>query len=337
MKRSFFIRSRYFAAITLAMAFVSGCLPKRKCFIEKKLFIPQTKCANIPRSNDCIEVDQRVMPAAETEIKQPMVTVWVHGTKETMRILRKIKSIERFFYTHKGLFPLEALEYCMHHRVIGEVLLASDQEQFPRGHMYMFGWSGKMTFEAREQAARELHTELIDLLGCYEKNYGYRPKIRMITHSHGGNVALNLAVVKNEFKTSVDIEELILLACPVQDQTEPFVGDSIFKHVYSLYSNRDFFQVLDAQGGYETQRNKAKTYFSRRRFQEFDNLTQVKIKINRRPISHIEFILRRFLHMLPCVMTEIDSWPLSVRHACGTELVLALYTHNYKHPARLKS
>jgi hypothetical protein len=317
------------------MSFLSGCLHKKKNYLEKKLFVPQSKCAQ-KTVDDC---STACPPATVTNpaVEQPMITVWIHGTKETMRILKHIRPVTRFFYTPYNVNPIETLDCSMHHRLIGENLIEGDPFDFPRGHVYLFGWTGRLSFESRENAACELRQGLDELIKKYQTEYGYTPKIRLITHSHGGNVALNLAAIKDNFSTELSIEQLIMLACPVQDKTECLVKDPMFKHVYSLYSTKDFLQIADAQGAYLSQKHKTKTLLSRRRFDPAPNLVQVKIKINRRPISHIEFMLSRFVRLIPCIIKEINSWENDPCAAPDTELILAIYTHVYKHPHRLRS
>lgn len=330
MKPHLIIRRCYLPILTLMISLLSGCMSKKKNFLEKKLFICQTKCSPARTNPDC---NTNHITTKTTD--HPMVTVWIHGSKGTLRILRKIGAVERFFYTHTGLCALENLDTSMHHRCIGEALIASDPDNYVREHFYLFGWNGKITFESREQAARDLYCSLEELIERYQNNYGYTPKIRIMSHSHGGNVALNLALVKKEFSTPLSIEELILLACPVQDYTECLITDPMFKNIYSFYSSKDFVQIIDPQGSYPSQRNIAKTYFSRRRFVPTQNLTQVKIKINRRPISHIEFMLNRFIRMIPCAVEEVKMWKQNPCVSAETELILSLYTRNYKHPYRL--
>jgi len=136
----------------------------------------------------------------------------------------------------------------------------------------------------------------------------------MITHSHGGNVALYMAKIKKEFTTPITIDELILLACPVQQKTVNLIKDDLFKQIYSLYSKADLIQVLDPQGIYAIKSklqgkksiNKRKTpLFSKRRFPVQDNLKQAKIRINGRAISHLDFILKTFLRHLSEILAEL--------------------------------
>lgn len=60
---------------------------------------------------------------------------------------------------------------------------------------YTFGWSGFISKEARRKEALYLHNALSEELKKFYAQ-GISPKIRLITFSHGGNVALNLAAVE---------------------------------------------------------------------------------------------------------------------------------------------
>jgi len=324
MKKNSFVYKHYLAALTL-LSFLSGCMGKRN-FVQKMLFMQSAKREQDKQPNSVIDQIS----------EQPIVTIWIHGTKGILKRFRRINQVARFFTTLDGLRPIEDLDESMHHRLIGEALIESDPKNCTRGHVYLFGWSGTLSFEAREQAAHDLRIELDRLIQKYQTSYNYTPKIRIITHSHGGNVALNLAAIKNDYGTNFVIEELILLACPVQDQTEPYTQDPLFKHIYSFYSNRDLFQIFDPQGAYPDQKDKAQSFLSRRRFKPHGNITQVKIKINQRALSHVEFMMNRFIRMIPYVMVEINSWDKTTRTMTDIEQILSIYTHNHKHRLRLK-
>lgn len=59
---------------------------------------------------------------------------------------------------------------------------------------YTFGWTGLISVSSRRFEAIRLYNQLSDELDRYHK-MGIRPKIRLISHSHGGNLCLNLAGV----------------------------------------------------------------------------------------------------------------------------------------------
>ena len=204
---------------------------------------------------------------------------------------------------------------CQLHK-IATTLCSSDPEQYDFEHFYTFGWSGKLCFKARLQAAQELYNALCELERHYQNAYGVKPRFRIITHSHGGNVALNLANVQEPDKP-LEIDELILLACPVQCATKSSVTADCFVKVYSFYSSVDMFQVIDPQGLYK---ERSENTFSQRQFDHGEKLRQAKIKINGRSLMHIDFIFTTFIKHLPQLSKEIDhlyeivipsqvSWP----------------------------
>lgn len=61
-------------------------------------------------------------------------------------------------------------------------------------HFYTFGWSGILSSIKRRNDSLRLYNTLSDEVARYYK-MGIKPKIRLICHSHGGNVALNLGMV----------------------------------------------------------------------------------------------------------------------------------------------
>ena len=125
-----------------------------------------------------------------------------------------------------------------------QTLSEHNQHRFPLEHFYAFGWSGQLCRHKRKEASEELQEAINAIVETYTAQRGTPPHITLITHSHGGNVALNLAKSPQSF----EIEILILLACPVQEETAPLVTSDLFKKIYSLHSHSDASQVLDPQG-----------------------------------------------------------------------------------------
>lgn len=231
----------------------------------------------------------------------PSITVWIHGT----RFLSK-PFFKTFFHCPQHLNPAHTFEHKYHLRKVAELLNSHDPHRFPLEQFYFFGWSGNLSKSARLEAARTLHCELTDLVTHYTAQYGQKPIIRIITHSHGGNVALNLAqFTQGDFT----IAELILLACPVQKTTEHLINNPIFEKIYSLYSSMDSLQILDPQGLHNcTQNGFGSPLFSERRFKQHEKLAQVKLKIDGRGLLHVEFVLEKFISLLPAILNEINAW-----------------------------
>lgn len=238
------------------------------------------------------------------------VTIWIHGTRAFFA-----KFIcKDFFYTRRGLHCATEFAPQYHLREIAELLQYRDPNRFALKDFYFFGWSGKLSFKTRYKAGRKLHKSILALIEKYEKEYGCRPKLRIITHSHGGNVALNLARFNEDLQFKID--ELIVLACPVQKSTCHLSQHETFKKIHSLYSRFDSFQILDPQRIYywfqkdlvaETP-TKPDTFFSQRRFEHMDKILQVQLKLNNRGVMHIEFLTNKFVGLIPSIMDEIEVW-----------------------------
>jgi hypothetical protein len=271
---------------------------------------------NTPKKNQPIVPEQKVIP----------ITIWVHGTK-----LVGSKLLPNFFHCKQGLHPAGELDKNYHHRIIANTLAETDHKRFPFETFYLFGWSGKLSFDARKQAAQELYDSLKQLIHCHEKQYGQKPWIRIITHSHGGNVVLNLPSIKDTNNDIVVISELILLACPIQDYTKHNVSDPIFDTIISLYSTLDALQVLDPQGIYskelheidEQYEKHLKTpLFSQRVLEPHEKIIQAKLKIQGRGIFHVEFLLKRFLRLLPKILDSLNDYKKEKKDVNSKSLLL---------------
>ena len=135
-------------------------------------------------------------------------------------------------------------------------------------HYYTFGWSGLLSCGERAKAAQEFATQLsreyAALVGT-----GITPRIRIIAHSHGGNVALNLASPQDV----PPIDELVMLGTPVQEETSALVESPLFSRVYNLYSKEDVAQGADF---ISTKHHRSKQVFE----SDAKNLTQAQLRVN---------------------------------------------------------
>lgn len=270
---------------------------------SSKNYIRRTiKLPNLSKHHKRMAAKQS-QPAVEQD--QPYITVWVHGTTNN----------PVFKYFHSGPEGLHAAKdiskwYRMHG--MAKQISKRSPELYPFEHFYIYSWSGDLSFKAREKAAADLYAALNQLMNDYEQKYQQKPHLRLITHSHGGNVALNLArqTKDNEFK----INELIMLACPVQQATKKLIDHPIFEKVYSLYSFVDMIQVLDPQGMYKAEETKVpedeeKQFFSRREFPNNPKLRQAAIRLLRRSPTHAEFIFQPLTWAIPFITAELDTIP----------------------------
>ncbi len=281
-------------AVFFALSYLAGCKKNKRDTIQHEL-----------------AYDTETSPCATFKNKpvEPVITVWIHGT----RLLPDF-TFRNFFYTPSAMTHIDNIDQKYHIRKIAERLIEHDPQRFFRDHFYIFGWSGKASFTARKEAACELYKQLNKLAKQYLLTYGHKPKLRIITHSHGGNVALYLPDFK-DLNSELVVDELILLACPVQEATKKNIADPLFKRCYALYSKVDLLQVIDPQGLYKEQKNVPhQPLFSKRLFPANPKLTQARIKINGRYILHVEFLLQRFINNLPELLNKMDAYCQEIEH-----------------------
>ncbi len=278
------VQARWFLLLVL-VSILPGCFARKRNVLKKVLQIPHR--TSIHRSS---------------KTPEPTITVWVHGTRFFPRPLFK-----KFFNGKAGLVCAADINPEYRLRIVADILHQADPAIFDRAHLYLFGWSGKLCFKERQQTAELLYTALVEKTREYRDKYGQKPKIRLISHSHGGNVALNLSNIHHT--EDIIIDELIMLACPVQQQTLHCIRDPLFKRIYALYSTLDTLQVLAPQGLYKREEKTA--LFSKRLFPPQANLSQIKIRLNGRAIFHNEFVLERFLCHLPDIIDAIKEWQTS--------------------------
>jgi hypothetical protein len=71
-----------------------------------------------------------------------------------------------------------------------------------KNYFYTFGWSGLLSQTNRRSEAIRFYNALCEEITSFHKK-GIDPKIRIICHSHGGNLAINLAAVQKTLTLSV--------------------------------------------------------------------------------------------------------------------------------------
>ncbi len=244
---------------------------------------------------------ETIEPLSNDTVKKPItITVWVHGSFVGPDFI-----FHDFFYRQMGMVNAQKYHPRYHSRNLALSLCTADPAAYQMEHFYFWGWSGKLSTHARRSEAQTLYEDLATLVDKYKKNYPDTPlRLRLISHSHGGNLLLNLSQVQDEDKSLV-FDELILFCCPVQFATKEYVKSDCFKKIYSFYS-ADLYQVIDFQRTKKNGRNLK--MHSDRRFQEVPNLHQAKIKINGWALTHVEFMLDKFLKHLPRLCNELDAF-----------------------------
>jgi len=336
IKNSFWISS-----ITTLLA-LTGCIhknTKKNRPLDRSVVITNSVTSAYSNDNESIKAEipkQKSNPMlANTPTKeQHTITVWIHGTRFENKFIREklIKKIFYRLYIQNGLLHETAYKESSNFRKLAKNLSKQKTARFKPGNFYPFGWSGKLSIRKRKVVAKKLHIDLLKLINKYKQAHGVTPKIRLITHSHGGNVALHFAQINDASNKKIKISELVLLACPAQQETASAITSPTFEKIYSIYSGVDMIQVLDPQGLRHVKDQKVveQPFFSERIFTPQKNLTQVKIKINRRGITHLEFILTRFATLLPHILDEIDTWTKIQDDHPNRYKLLKIYTKGKK-------
>ena len=273
----------------------------------------------------------------KTQYSHPPITIFIHGTHLIRRTI-----FHSVFNNQTSLLPASNLDpqQSLYKRLF--TLSHSDPERFPMETAYVFGWSGKLSSYERESAAKQLHEDLLLLINSYQKQYNAYPIMNIVAHSHGCNIALNLAKFDSASDTKIIIESLVLLACPVQEETMDYITNSMFNRIYAMYSSLDMVQILAPQvirqTFFDAEGNKIiKKYrlprLSSRQFPPHEHLLQTKIKVNGHAIFHTEFTSLNFFEILPFIITKLDRWYMEEHDHTGnldTEKLLRIYKH-HKH------
>jgi pimeloyl-ACP methyl ester carboxylesterase len=145
-----------------------------------------------------------------------------------------------------------------------------------KNYFYTYGWSGLISHSDRKKAAQDLYASIIRELK--ERTDIINPRIRVIGYSHGGNVALNMALYhpNDSSPNPISIDELILIGTPIQCENDFLITSDLFKRVYNVYSLADRIQALDC---FSTQRFfSRKVFTARKHFVLPDKLIQIQIR-----------------------------------------------------------
>lgn len=225
-------------------------------------------------------------------------TIFVHGTKTSL-ISRLVHQSD---YPH-GLVRTKNIQTNSVMTRIGYILSEADPIDFPLDNFYSYTWPGKLTFDARLKAAERLYNVLRN----------HKGPLTIITHSHGCNVALNLAYWAQHYQdTSFCVDRLILLAPPVQEVTKPYAHSPIFKRVYTFYSTADVMQVGDPQALYWESYAYTKPctnipLLSKRTFDPAPHIAQTRILLDWQSPGHLVFLLKRFIKKIPALLKVVNE------------------------------
>lgn len=201
----------------------------------------------------------------------------------------EINRRDPFFYKNQAMAGLGLHKiniYDLHKNAAAPVLAAAFEEislsaGYPKtDEYYTFGWSGLISNKLRFLEGSFLYQDLQKIFKKHE-DAGYRPRVRLIGYSHGGNLALQLgAIYKTKPKDEhFYIDELWLLGTPIQVETDYLVNSPVFKKIFNFYSRADKVQTLDF---FSFKRFFSQKKFSKRNnFKIPENLYQVRIKITK--------------------------------------------------------
>lgn len=243
----------------------------------------------------CTHISQAFFKAPE------YVTIYVHGTTTAFGLKLLSKFCKDVAFGQPGIHHIDELPAESLLRQDALILQNADSLRFDVQHYYTFGWSGKLSFKAREKDGLFLYQEIQKLLMNYQKKYGFYPKLRILTFSHGGNVALNMVQHLPFFNNQKVHLELVIVACPVQKVTQSLIEHECVDKSYVISSSRDLLQVVDCYS-YGKKINIPCRFFPTTK----QNCHQIKVSINDRGLGHID-LMRSFMVHLPDVLHFADQ------------------------------
>ena len=195
------------------------------------------------------------------DFSQPKMTVFIHGSFGSLlgflsfssvlqdkisgtfyRSVTKKMRNDGFFYKdqpilQRGLvrveptFDLKAVEgkkfavYPIAKSFQAIADMVSDGKE--KNYFYTFGWTGLISQKSRRFEAIRLYNALAEELENL-KQQGIVPKVRLIAHSHGGNLCLNLAAINKILKIGASDEKAIY-------SKDPEENDALQKMVATMH------------------------------------------------------------------------------------------------------
>lgn len=260
-------------------------------------------------------VIQKVYPSSadvhdDVACKTPCITIVIHGTKLFIGSFYL-----NYFDGKPQIKHASALPTQKYSSMFLKDVAACAPTAFTYKDLYYFGWSGLISVEGRNQAAEALYDQLVVLSDQYYQQYHVKPHIRIIGHSHGGNLGLTLGLFHAQKQKDICVDELILLATPVHRTTARFAQSSVFKNIYSFYACLDFAQCVapeicechyDDTGALALKKHRC-YLFSGQCFQKHLPIKQARIKMNGHTITHSDFMTKEFFCALPALIDKVDE------------------------------
>lgn len=249
------------------------------------------------------KLDPAILPPAQ----DMPITIFIHGGGKPISSLVSIPGFDN--NCPWGMYPyLSICQGCSLGRKVAKQLNDGDAENYPLNGFYIFGWSGVLSQRDREEVGKLLYFIISEIKA--NPRYQNSP-IRIITHSHGGNAALQIARYAAEYNdTRPLIDQLVIMGCPVLVDSSEYTLSPIFKHkTIILFSRNDPIQVFDPQWLYPVNRHPRgkKPFFSKRRFDKNDRIIQMDLRFNDKAMGHLGFVTRKFLKNLPTLIKRLQK------------------------------
>lgn len=109
----------------------------------------------------------------------------------------------------------------------------------------IFGWSGLLHNAARKKAGYELYQALCAYRDRIVLEYGSEPGITIVSHSHGGNVALYMAQAEIEQQKKLKVNYLVMYGSPMMAEMAHCIESDFFRNILMIYSRGDEIQPRD--------------------------------------------------------------------------------------------
>ncbi len=112
-------------------------------------------------------------------------------------------------------------------------------------HLYFaFGHLGLLSQLYRHAAAEQLYNHVCDEVDRCEKIYD-RVVVRIVSHSHGSNIAMNIADQEDVYHRNLIVNDLVMLGTPLQIENADRAYHPMFKRVLHCYADADQVQPYD--------------------------------------------------------------------------------------------
>ncbi len=287
----------------------------------------------------------------ELESKKELITIFVHGTilpyPSISNILQTLKGDvnspvkqENFWhkYIHnirfRGVYKFQPIQKIGLHKIdldkkdnlttyelssqkisnMFSKIYRKNNRAYKDYSYYTFGWSGRLDKKRRLESAKPFYDQLVEVIREIKKRNkdDLEPDVQVFAHSHGGNVALNLAVMENENRLNLKIKDLILLGTPVQEETKDLINSGVFDCVWNFYSKGDDVQVIDILS---TKKHHSRRTFKKRRHEKIlpTKLVQVQVKCDKLKPRHSElWLIKTRTNLLYRNRLSISPYPISV-------------------------